>query len=54
MALGNKADIKDQDAAEIIERAETAIGNWGSHAADHNVGGASSEMIAASLAKVAL
>ena len=54
IALGRKADIKDQDAAQIIERAQTAIGNWGAYAAEYNVSGPSATLIAAALAKVRL
>lgn len=54
IALGGKADINDQDAARIIERAETAIGNWENYAAEYDVSKASTAEIAAILATVRL
>jgi serine/threonine-protein kinase HipA len=52
LALGRKADIGDQDAERIIERAEIAIGNWKTYAAEHDVSGASTTRIASVFDKV--
>jgi serine/threonine-protein kinase HipA len=49
IALGRKADIKDQDAGQIIDRAQTAIGNWKTYAAEYDVSKSSTTMIAKSL-----
>lgn len=54
MALGKKADIKDQDIAQIIERAETAIGKWETYAAEQDVSKASTTRISAALTKAHL
>lgn len=47
--LGQAADIKARDAAEIIERTATAIGKWKSYASEYGVGNTSTQMIAATL-----
>jgi serine/threonine-protein kinase HipA len=54
MALGRKADIKDQDIAQIIERAETVIGSWETYASEQDVSKASTAEIATALSKVHL
>ena len=54
MALGRKADIKDQDIEQIIERAESAIGNWETYAAELDISNASTIEISAALAKTHL
>jgi len=54
MALGRKADINDQDIEQIIERAESAIGNWKTYAAELDVSNSSTIEIAAALAKARL
>ena len=54
MALSKKADIEDQDAAQIIERTEIAIDRWNTYAAEFGVSKASAAMIHAALARVRL
>lgn len=54
MALGRKADIKDQDIEQIIERAESAIGNWETYAAELDISNSSTTKISAALAKAHL
>jgi hypothetical protein len=54
MALSKKADIEEQDAAQIIERTQTAIDRWDTYAAEYGVSQASAAMISAALAKVRL
>lgn len=54
MALSQKADIEEQDAAQIIERTQTAIGRWDTYAAEYGVSRASATLIHAALAKVRL
>jgi len=54
MALGKKADIKDPDIAQIIERAETAIGSWETYAAEQDVSKASTAEIATALSNTRL
>jgi len=54
MALGRKADIKDQDIEQIIERAESAIGNWKTYASEQDVSNASTTEIATALSKAQL
>jgi len=54
MALSKKADIEEQDAAQIIERTEIAIGRWNTYAAECGVSQASAAMIHAALARVRL
>ena len=44
--LGQTADIKQRDAAEIIERTATAIGKWRIYAAEYGVGETSTKTIA--------
>ena len=52
MALSKKADIAEHDAAQIIERTQTAIDRWDSYAAEYGVSQASAAMINAALARV--
>jgi len=52
--LGRKADMKEPDAAQVIERVEDAVGTWETVAGAHGVGHQSIRMIAAALAKVRL
>jgi serine/threonine-protein kinase HipA len=52
LALGRKADIGDQDAERIIERAEIAIGNWKTYASEYDVSAASTTRIASAFDKV--
>jgi serine/threonine-protein kinase HipA len=52
--LGKKTDIKEQEAAAIIERTQAAIGKWQAYAAEYGVSKASTAMIATDLAKVRL
>ena len=47
--LGQAADIKARDAAEIIERTATAIGKWKSYAGEYGVGNTSTQMFAKNL-----
>jgi len=54
MALSKKADIENQDAAQIIERTEIAIDRWNTYAAEYGVSQASAAMIHAALARVRL
>jgi len=49
IALATKADIKDQDAGQIIDRAQSAITNWKTYAADYDVSKSSTTVIARSL-----
>jgi serine/threonine-protein kinase HipA len=50
--LGKKADMKEYDIAEVIERAQKAISRWKAFANEYGVGSESSKNIAASLAKI--
>jgi serine/threonine-protein kinase HipA len=54
LELGKKAELKTQDAKEIIERVEAATGNWQVYAGDYGVSRKSNDMIAKSLAKLRL
>jgi len=54
VALSKKADIEEQDAAQIIERTEIAIDRWNTYAAEYGVSQASAAMIHAALARVRL
>ncbi len=47
--LGKTADIKAQDAADIIERTATVIGKWKSYAAEYGVSNTSTKLIAKNL-----
>ena len=50
--LGKKADMKEQDIAEVIERTQAAISRWKKFANEYGVGSESFKNIAESLAKV--
>jgi serine/threonine-protein kinase HipA len=52
--LGRKADMKEHDAAQVIERVEGALGKWKPFASEYGVSHASAHMIAAAHAKVRL
>ena len=52
--LGKKAELNAQDAEEIIERVEVAIGNWQVYADEHGVSRDSNDMITKSLAGLGL
>ena len=50
--LGKQADMKEQDIAEVIDRAQTAISNWKMFAGEYGVGRQSTNIIATALAAV--
>lgn len=50
--LGRIADLKEQDAKEVIERVGAAIGNWQSYASEYGVSHGSNDMITTSFATV--
>ena len=50
--LGKQADMKEQDIAEVIDRAQTAIINWKMFAGEYGVGRQSTNIIATALAAV--
>lgn len=52
--LGKKADMKEQDIAQVIERAQDATSKWKTFASDYDVGRQSTHMIASGLAKIRL
>lgn len=52
--LGRIADLKQQDAKDVIERVEAAIGNWQTHASECGVSHGSNDMITKSFATVSL
>lgn len=52
--LGKKADLREQDIAEVIDRAQAAISKWETFADEFGVSGGSAKMIAAALEKVSL
>jgi len=54
LELGKKAELKAQDAKEIIERVEAAVCNWQVYAGEYGVGRDSADMITKSLAQVSL
>lgn len=54
LELGKKAELKAQDAKEIIERVEAATNNWQVYASEHGVSRDSNDMITKSLAEVNL
>jgi serine/threonine-protein kinase HipA len=54
LKLGHKADLKTQDANEIIRRVTEAVGNWQKYAHETGVGKPSKDLIAASLKSIAL
>ena len=52
--LGKKAELKTEDAEEVIERVEAAISNWQVYASESCVSQDSNDMITKSLAEVSL
>ena len=50
--LAKKADVKPQEAGEIIERVQDAVGKWPALAREYGVGEESAQMIERSLAQV--
>ena len=54
LELGKKAELKAQDAKDIIERVEAAVCNWQVYADEYGVGRDSADMITKSLAEVSL
>lgn len=52
--LSKKADMKQQDAALVIERVEAAVGEWGTFANEYGVSHESGDIVAAALAKARL
>ena len=52
--LGKKADMKERDATQVIDRVEGALRKWQAFAGEYGVSRASANMIAAALAKVRL
>ena len=52
IALGKKADLRDMQAARIIERAALAVGDWKRFAMAYDVGAASRKRIAKALASI--
>ncbi len=52
--LGNKADLKERDAANVIERAQAAMDKWEIFASEYGVGRKSADIIATALDKVGL
>jgi len=54
LELGKKAELKTQDAKEIIEKVEAATSNWQAYAAEYGVSKDSNGMITKSLAEVSL
>jgi serine/threonine-protein kinase HipA len=52
--LGKKADMKERDANQVIERVEDALGKWKLVSNEYGVSHESANMIAAALAKVRL
>ncbi len=52
--LGKQADMKQQDAMQVIERAQAAVSEWKAFAGEYGVSHQSANMIATSLAKVRL
>ena len=54
MALSKHADIREHDAARIIERTQTAVGQWHTYASEYGVSRASTTTITTALARVRL
>ena len=52
LELGKKAELKAQDAKEIIERIESTVRHWQIYAGEYGVGRDSTDMITKSLAEV--
>jgi len=52
--LGRVADLKQQDAREVIQRVEAAIGNWQTHASECGVSHGSNDLITKSFAAASL
>jgi len=52
--LGKKAELKEQEVKEVIEKAQVAISNWRTYAEEYGVSKNSNSIITKSLAEVSL